>query len=167
MRAETVEIDERRGFRVWGCTFTYSCPMRLTHSLLALSLLTATTFSCARRNKNIPEAKSVTVAPAPAPTPAVAPTAARDLADIMTDELGLSAAQQTKVRSILRGTVEQVNEARKRFGTDKVALNNELRRISVSGENDLRATLTPAQYKQYQVKKRAMQAQMQARRAAQ
>jgi hypothetical protein len=160
-----VEIDERRGFRVWGCTFTYFCPMRLSHSLLVLSLLTSTTFSCARRNKNIPEAKSVSVAPAPAPT--VAPTAARDLADVMTDELGLTSTQQAKVRTILRSTVDQVNDARKRLGTDKVALNNELRRINVSGESDLRAVLTPAQYKQYQVKKRSMQAQMQARRAAQ
>lgn len=141
--------------------------MRLSHSLLALSLLTATTFSCARRNKNIPEAKSVTVAPTPAPTPTVAPTAARDLADVMTDELGLTAAQQTKVRSILRSTVDQVNDARKRLGTDKVALNNELRRINVSGESDLRTVLTPTQYKQYQAKKRSMQAQMQARRAGQ
>jgi len=137
--------------------------------LLFLALLSTLTFSCARRNKaDIPAAKSVTVAPAaPAPAPAVPKAAARDLADVMTDELGLSAEQQTKVRGILRGTVEQVNDARQRFGTDKVALSNELRRINASGESDLRAVLTPAQYKQFQAKKRTMQAQMQARRAAQ
>ncbi|RYU78099.1 hypothetical protein [Hymenobacter persicinus] len=132
--------------------------------LLFLALFSTLTFSCARRNKaNIPEAKSVAVAPAPA---AVPKAAARDLADVMTDELGLSADQQTKVRSILRSTVEQVNDARQRFGTDKVALNTELRRINTSAESDLRTVLSAEQYKQYQTKKRAMQAQMQAKRAA-
>jgi hypothetical protein len=134
--------------------------------LLFLALFSTLTFGCARRHRaDIPEAKAVTVAPAPAPA-AVPKAAARDLTDVMTDELGLNGDQQTKVRSILRSTVEQVNTARQRFGTDKTALNKELVRINTSAESDLRAVLTATQYKQYQTKKRAMQAQMQARRAA-
>jgi hypothetical protein len=139
--------------------------MHSARPLLFLALLSTLTFSCARRNKaNIPEAKSVAVAP-PAPAP-VPKAAARDLADVMTDELGLNEGQQVKVRAILRSTVEQVNDARQRLGTDKTALTTELRRINTSAESDLRTVLTPTQYKQYQAKKRAMQAQMQAKRAA-
>ncbi|GAA3919256.1 hypothetical protein GCM10022406_02210 [Hymenobacter algoricola] len=121
-------------------------------------------FGCARRNKVIiPEAKAVTVAPTAPPVPKAA---ARDLTDVMTDELALNPEQQTRVRTILRSTVEQVNGARQRFGTDKTALTAELRRINTSAESDLRTVLTATQYKQYQTKKRAMQAQMQAKRAA-
>jgi hypothetical protein len=139
--------------------------MNSVRPLLFLALFSSLTFSCARRNKaNIPEAKAVTVAPA---APAAVPkAAARDLADVMTDELRLSPEQQTKVRSILRSTVEQVNGARQRFSTDKTGLTTELRRINTSAESDLRGVLSATQYKQYQTKKRAMQAQMQAKRAA-
>ncbi|GAA3997949.1 hypothetical protein GCM10022408_05830 [Hymenobacter fastidiosus] len=134
-------------------------------SLLLLALFSTLTLSCARRNKvDIPVAKSVVVTPAPAPE--VPKAAARDLADVMTDELGLNPDQQTKVRTILRSTVQQVNDARQRLGGDKTALTAELRRINTSAESDLRTVLTATQYKEYQAKKRAMQAQMQARRAA-
>ncbi|SHJ43204.1 hypothetical protein SAMN02745146_3149 [Hymenobacter daecheongensis DSM 21074] len=138
--------------------------MLAARSLLLLAVFGTFTFGCARRNKvNIPEAKSVAVAPAtPAPVPKAA---ARDLADVMTDELGLSTDQQTKVRAILKSTVEQVNDARQRLGTDKTALNTELRRINTSAESDLRTVLSATQYKEYQAKKRTMQTQMQAKRA--
>ncbi|GGE99954.1 hypothetical protein GCM10011383_08530 [Hymenobacter cavernae] len=102
---------------------------------------------------------------APAPAPAVAPTAARDLTDVMTDELHLTALQQTKVRGILTGTVQQVNAAQQQYGSNKTALMTELRRINASSESQLKAALTPTQYKQYQTKKRQMQAQMQARKS--
>jgi hypothetical protein len=127
-------------------------------------LLSTLAFGCARRKKaDIPEARtSVPVAP----TPVVAPTAARDLTDVMTDELRLTPAQQTKVRAILNGTVDQVNTAQQRNGSNKTALMTELRRINASSEAQLKATLSPTQYKQYQVKKRQMQAQMQARKSA-
>ncbi|WP_022821787.1 hypothetical protein [Hymenobacter norwichensis] len=136
--------------------------MRLSHSLLALSLLTATTFSCARRNKNIPEAKSVTVAPAPAPT--VAPTAARDLADVMTDELKLRPDQQQKVRAILSSTAEQANTAQKQYAGNRPALMTELKRINASSDKQMQQVLTPTQYQQLKAKQRQMQAQMQSRK---
>jgi len=140
--------------------------MSSSRSLLILVLLCTLTFSCARRKKAfIPEARtSVPVAPAPAPV--VAPTAARDLTDVMTDELHLTPAQQTKVRAILNGTVDLVNTAQAKYGSNKTALLAELKRINASSESQLRAALTPTQYKQYQVKKRQMQAQMQARKSA-
>ncbi|OUJ75870.1 hypothetical protein [Hymenobacter crusticola] len=136
-----------------------------SRSLLFLALLTSLTFGCARRRRaDIPEART-SVAVAPAPAPAVAPTAARDLTDVMTDELNLTSAQQTKVRAILNGTVEQVNGARQQYGSNQTALMTELRRINASSEAQLKAALTPTQYKQYVAKKRQMQAQMQARKA--
>jgi hypothetical protein len=137
-----------------------------SRSLLFFALLTSLTFGCARRRRaDIPEARtSVPVAPAPAP--AVAPTAARDLTDVMTDELKLTPLQQTKVRGILNGTVEQVNAARQQYGSNKTALTTELRRINASSEAQLKAALTPTQYKQYVAKKRQLQAQMQARKAS-
>ena len=137
--------------------------MSCSRSLLTLVLLCSLTFGCARRHRaDIPEARtSVPVAPAPA----VAPTAARDLTDVMTDELHLTALQQTKVRAILNGTVQQVNAAQQQYGSNKTALMTELRRINASSESQLKAALTPTQYKQYQTKKRQMQAQMQARKS--
>ncbi|WP_188811240.1 hypothetical protein [Hymenobacter cavernae] len=139
--------------------------MSCSRSLLTLVLLCSLAFGCARRRRaDIPEARtSVPVAPAPAP--AVAPTAARDLTDVMTDELHLTALQQTKVRGILTGTVQQVNAAQQQYGSNKTALMTELRRINASSESQLKAALTPTQYKQYQTKKRQMQAQMQARKS--
>jgi hypothetical protein len=140
--------------------------MSSSRILLTLLLLCTLAFGCARRRKaDIPEARtSVPVAPAPAPV--VAPTAARDLTDVMTDELRLTAAQQTKVRAILNGTVDQVNTAQAQYGNNKTALMAALRRINAASEAQLKATLNPTQYKQYQVKKRQMQAQMQARKSA-
>jgi len=140
--------------------------MSSSRSLLFFVLLTSLTFGCARRRRaDIPEARtSVPVAPTPAP--AVAPTAARDLTDVMTDELKLTPLQQTKVRGILNGTVEQVNAARQQYGSNQAGLTAELRRINTSSETQLKAALTPTQYKQYVAKRRQMQAQMQARKAA-
>ncbi|TGE13478.1 hypothetical protein [Hymenobacter elongatus] len=135
--------------------------MLFTRSLLVLVVLGTISFGCARRQKaDIPEAKSVTVAPAPVPK-----AAARDLTDVMTDELSLQPDQQTKVRAILNGTVEKVNNARKANAGNQTALTTELKKINADSEGQLRAVLTPVQYKQYQAKKRQMRAQMQARRA--
>ncbi|TGE21618.1 hypothetical protein E5K00_15180 [Hymenobacter aquaticus] len=135
--------------------------MLFSRSLLVLGVLSTVTFGCARRQKaDIPEAKSVTVAPA-----AVPKAAARDLTDVMTDELRLLPDQQTKVRAILNGTVEKVNEARQRNAGNQTALMTDLKAINADSEGQLKAVLTPTQYKQYQAKKRQMQAQMQARRS--
>ncbi|PJJ53292.1 hypothetical protein [Hymenobacter chitinivorans] len=136
--------------------------MLLSRSLLVIGALSTVTFGCARRHKaDIPEAKSVPVAPAPVPK-----AAARDLTDVMTDELKLLPDQQGKVRAILSGTVEKVNDARQRNAGNQTALMAELKKINADSEGQLKAVLTAVQYKQYQSKKRQMQAQMQARRTA-
>ncbi|UOQ72836.1 hypothetical protein [Hymenobacter cellulosilyticus] len=136
--------------------------MLLSRSLLVIGVLSTVTFGCARRKKaDIPEAKSVTVAPA-----AVPKAAARDLTDVMTDELKLLPDQQGKVRSILSGTVEKVNDARQRNAGNQTALMAELKKINADSEGQLKGVLTDVQYKQYQAKKRQMQAQMQARRSS-
>jgi hypothetical protein len=142
--------------------------MRSAHFFLALALLMATTFSCARRKKaNIPNAPTTTAsAPAAAPAVPVERRAARDLTDVMTDELKLLPDQQTKVRAILTSTVEQVNEAQKKHGADRTALLTDLKAINARSEGQLKQVLTPTQYQQYQTKKRAMQAQMQSRKAS-
>lgn len=142
--------------------------MRSARFLLALALLTATTFSCARRKKAyIPNAPATTAAPAPASAPAapVERRAARDLTDVMTDELKLLPDQQTKVRAILTSTVEQVNDAQKKHGANRTALLTDLKAINARSEGQLKQVLTATQYQQYQTKKRAMRAQMQSRKA--
>ena len=124
--------------------------------LLAASLLAG----CARRNKaNIP------VASVPAPAPVVAPTAARDLTDVLTEELNLTTEQRTKVRAVFTSTTEQANAAKQRLGSNRPALLAELKRINTSSEQELKTILTPTQYQQLKTKQRQVQAQMQARRA--
>ena len=138
-----------------------------------LLLLTALTFGCARRDK-AKTAVITTPATTTAPTPATAATrapvptgAARDLTDVMTDELGLNADQQVKIRAILATTVDKVNTARTKYGSNRTALMTELKQINASSESQLKETLTAEQYQQYQVKKRSMQEQMRARRQGQ
>ncbi|MCR5887483.1 hypothetical protein LRS06_06745 [Hymenobacter sp. J193] len=130
---------------------------------LCVALLSGS--SCARRKKDIPAAATaepVKAAPAPAP---IARAAARDLAGVMAEELQLSDDQQTRVRTLLRSTVQQVNEARSQYAADKPALNKELLRINAESEKQLQQVFSAEQYKQYQLKKRSMQAKMQAIRA--
>jgi hypothetical protein len=141
--------------------------MRSAHFFLALALLMATTFSCARRKKAyIPNAPTTAAPAAAAPAVPVERRAARDLTDVMTDELKLLPDQQTKVRAILTSTVEQVNDAQKKHGADRTALLTDLKAINARSEGQLKQVLTPTQYQQYQTKKRAMQAQMQSRKAS-
>jgi hypothetical protein len=94
------------------------------------------------------------------PTP---PTAARDLADVMTTTLNLKPEQTTKVRAILNNTVSEVNAARQKYPPKSAPLTAELKRINASSEGQLRQVLGPAGYQQYQAKKRQIAAQMQQR----
>ena len=142
--------------------------MSASRPLLLLSLLATLTFGCARHDKAktaVITTPATTTAPAPAATRAPVPTAAaRDLTDVMTDELGLNADQQVKVRAILATTVDKVNTARTKNASNRAALMTELKQINASSESQLKETLTAEQYQQYQAKKRSMQEQMRARR---
>ena len=144
---------------------TYFClySMRLSQLSLVLLLLTTLSVGCARRNNAIPEAKSVSTAPAAAPV--VAPRAARDMTDIMTEELNLTPDQRQKVRAILSGVAEQANAAQKQFANDRPALLAEQKRIITTSDKELQQVLTPTQYQQLKARQRQMQAQRQTRRA--
>ncbi|GAB3232420.1 hypothetical protein GCM10027346_19660 [Hymenobacter seoulensis] len=133
---------------------------RFTLSLLLAASLLA---GCARRDK----AKNSTAKaePVAAPAPVVAPTAARDLTDVLTEELNLENDQRRKVRAVFTSTVEQANAAQQRLGANRPALLAELKRINLASDQELQTILTPAQYKQLKAKQRQVQAQMQARKA--
>ncbi|WP_426493431.1 hypothetical protein [Hymenobacter sp. 102] len=133
----------------------YSLRLSLT-VLLATSLLAG----CARRNK-----ATIPAASTPVAAPVVAPTAARDLTDVLTEELNLTAEQRGKVRTVFTSTAEQANSAKQRLGSNRPALLAELKRINTSSDQELKGILTPTQYQQLKTKQRQVQAQMQARRA--
>ncbi|GAB2772624.1 hypothetical protein HNQ93_000794 [Hymenobacter luteus] len=138
--------------------------MYISRFPLALALAASLLVGCARRSKAvIPAAKSGPAAPAPAPV--VASSAARDLTDVLTEELNLTADQRRKVRTVFTNTTEQANAAKQRLGSNRPALLAELKRINASSDQELQSILTVTQYKQLKAKQRQVQAQMQARKA--
>lgn len=140
--------------------------MSAARFLLLLAVCAPLVFSnCARRNKAATPAKTEAVAEPVRPAAPIARTAARDLASVMGEELQLSNEQQAQVRVLLKSTVQQVNAAREQYPNDRAALTTELKRINAESENQLKQLFTPEQFKQYQLKKRDIQAKMQARKA--
>ena len=117
---------------------------------------------CARKPQPSPEPVVEAVRTPESPTP---PTAARDLADVMTSTLRLRPDQTLKIRQVLSSTVEQVNAARQQHPAKSPQLTAELKRINASSEAELRETLGPAGYQEFQSKKRQIQAEMQQRQA--
>jgi len=103
----------------------------------------------------------------PAAEAPVAPTAARDLTDVMTDQLKLRPDQQTKVRNILTSTTQQANAAQQQYASNRPALLAELKRINIASDKQLQQVLTSTQYQQMKAKQRQMQAEMQNRKTAQ
>lgn len=129
---------------------------------LALLLLTLANSGCSlfRRHRDEPPAEAVAAPPAAAPLP---PTAARDLADVMTDVLKLRPDQTTKVRQILGSTVEQANAARQQYSAQSPQLTAALTRINRSSETQLQQVLGPTKYRELQAKRPQIQAEMQRR----
>lgn len=134
--------------------------MLSTRLALALFLSLSLLAGCARRNRADKAPVVETVRTADSPTP---PTAARDLADVMTSTLDLKPEQTTKVRAILANTVSEVNAARQKHAPKSAPLMTELKRISASSEAQLKQTLGPVKYQEFQAKKRQIQAEMQQR----
>ena len=130
--------------------------------LLALALVT--TASCSvfhRKPKDTPPPVVVeTVRTPDSPTP---PTAARDLADAMTTVLRLRPDQTSKVRQVLNTTVEQVNAARQQHPAQSPQLNAAIARINASSDKQMRTILGPTSYREMQVKRAQIQAEMQKR----
>ncbi|SNR53715.1 MULTISPECIES: hypothetical protein [Hymenobacter] len=134
--------------------------MSAARPLLILACITSLAAGCARRhNASIPEAKSVAT-----PAPVVESRAARDLTDVLTEELKLTNDQRTKVRAIFTSTAEQANAAQRQYAANRPAMMTELKRINAASDKELQQVLTPAQYQQLKAKQRQVQAQMQSRK---
>lgn len=112
----------------------------------ALLLLTA---SCSifHRDKPAPVVETVRTESSPAP-----PTAARDLADVMSSELKLSPDQTTRVRTVLNGTLQQSNAAKQKLAPQSPQLLAELKRINSNSQKELRAVVGPEKFKLLQTK---------------
>lgn len=130
-------------------------------ALLALGLAGS---GCSLFHRHRPEVPPIAVTPPPPPPPVPLPaTAARDLADVMTDVLKLRPDQTGKVRQILNATVQQVNVARQQNPAQSPQLTAALTRINRTSETQLRELLGPTKYKELQAKRPQIQAEMQRR----
>lgn len=139
--------------------------MRLLISARLLSCVTlgALASGCAlfHRHRDAPPPPVVeTVRTPDSPTP---PTAARDLADAMTTVLRLRPDQTGKVRQVLSSTVEQVNGARQQYPAQSAQLSAALARINAASDRQLRTILGPTTYRELQLKRAQIQAEMQRR----
>ena len=131
-------------------------PPRLVFSALSLTLA-ASSCSIFHRHHTAPAPVVETVRTADSPTP---PTAARDLADAMTTVLHLRPDQTGKVRQVLNSTVEQANAARQQYPAQSPQLNAALTRINTSSDKELRQLLGATAYREMQVKRSQIQAEM-------
>ncbi|MGI4739217.1 MAG: hypothetical protein ACRYG7_28965 [Janthinobacterium lividum] len=132
-------------------------PTRLFLSALTLSLA-ASSCSIFHRHRTAPAPPVVeTVRTPDSPTP---PTAARDLADAMTTVLHLRPDQTGKVRQVLNSTVEQANAARQQHPAQSAQLTAALTRINTASDKELRQILGPTAYREMQVKRAQIQAEM-------
>lgn len=115
-------------------------------TLLSFSLATA---SCSifHRDKPAPIVETVRTESSPAP-----PTAARDLADVMSTELRLTPDQTTRVRTVLNGTLQQSNAAKQKLAPQSPQLLAELKRINISSQKELRTVVGPEKFKLLQTK---------------
>jgi hypothetical protein len=127
-------------------------------ALLLASGLALGSCSIFRHREKAPVVETVRTPDSPTP-----PTAARDLADVMTTELKLTPDQTLRVRTILNGTVAQANAAKEKFPAQSPQLMAELKRINIESQKELRVVLGPAKFKQLQVNQRKMAAEMQQR----
>ncbi len=131
-------------------------PTRLVLSALTLTLA-ASGCSVFHRHRTPAPPMVETVRTPDSPTP---PTAARDLADAMTTVLHLRPDQTGKVRQVLNSTVEQANAARQQYPAQSPQLNAALARINTSSDKELRQLLGATAYREMQVKRAQIQAEM-------
>lgn len=130
--------------------------------LSCATLLLASSCAVFHRHRAVPSAPAV-VEPVRTPDSPTPPTAARDLADVMTTVLHLRPDQTGPVRQVLGSTVEQVNAARQQHPAQSPQLNAALQRINAKSEGQLRTLLGPVKYKELQTKRPQIQAEMQRR----
>ena len=115
-------------------------------TLVAFSLATA---SCSifQSDKPAPVVETVRTESSPAP-----PTAARDLADVMSTELKLPPDQTDRVRTILNGTLKESNAAKKKLAPQSPQLLAELKRININSQKELRTVIGAQKFKLLQTK---------------
>ena len=134
--------------------------------LLALLLTLTLASSCARRRARREAASATPSTPVETRKPEdIRRENVRDLAAVMADELKLRDDQTQRIRQVLAATVEQVNAAQAKFGTDKPALLSALRRINTTSEGQLKQIMTPAQFQLYQQRKPQIQQKLREQRA--
>lgn len=134
--------------------------------LLSLLLLLVLASGCARRRAQREAADKPSPPPVETRTPEeIRRDNVRDLASVMAEELKLNDDQTKRIRQVLAGTVEQVNAAQSKYGTDKAALTSALRRINAASEGQLKQVMTPAQYQLYQQRKPQIQQKLREQRS--
>ena len=89
----------------------------------------------------------------PAPTPTSAAARAEALTANMTQALGLTPAQQEKVRVINANSVRNVETARQRYGQEPAKLRSYIDDVSLARLDQIKDVLTPAQFARYQQKR--------------
>jgi hypothetical protein len=90
----------------------------------------------------------------PTPAPSVSSAArAEALTANMTQALGLTPAQQEKVRVINANSVRNVETARQRYGQEPAKLRGYIDDVSLARLDQLKDVLTPAQFARYQQKR--------------
>lgn len=98
------------------------------------------------------QAARSTTQPVPAPN-ASAAARAEALTTNMTQALGLTPAQQEKVRAINTTSVRNVETARQRYGQEPAKLRGYIDDVSLARLDQLKDVLTPAQFARYQQKR--------------
>jgi len=78
----------------------------------------------------------------------------------MTTVLHLRPDQTGKVRQVLNSTVEQANAARQQHPAQSAQLTAALTRINAASDKELRQILGPTAYREMQVKRAQIQAEM-------
>ena len=116
-------------------------------SLLACSLAPASCSVFHHHDKPAPVVEAARTESSPAP-----PTAARDLADVMSTELRLTPDQTGRVRTVLNGTHKESNAAKEKLPAQSPQLLAELKRINISSQKELRTVIGPEKFKLLQTR---------------
>ena len=118
------------------------------------SFLTAAALATSLAAMQPAQAQKAPARPAQAPAPTASAAArAEALTTNMTQALGLTPAQQEKVRAINTNSVRNVETARQRYGQEPAKLRGYIDDVSLARLDQLKDVLTPAQFTRYQQKR--------------
>lgn len=123
-------------------------PMSTYSFLLAAALATSLVSARPALAQKAPARPTQPTAPS-----ATAAARAEALTTNMTQALGLTPAQQEKVRVINANSVRNVETARQRYGQEPAKLRGYIDDVSLARLDQLKDVLTPAQFARYQQKR--------------